>query len=113
MLGDQTRNRAELCIALALSQTGQHGTVVCLGAHSRQQLYMPFPLLRRKRTAYIPLPSHGTVSNAIALRVLTALQKGLQGDLKDQEVPPPLLLLDGAHETADREQTLTFFLRTG
>lgn len=113
VLGGQTRNRTELCIALALSQTGQHGTVVCLDAHRRQQLEMPFRLLLRKDAAYIPLPSDGMVSNAIAQRVLTTLQKGLQGDLNDKEVPPPLLLLDGARETADWGQTLTFFLRTG
>ena len=113
ILGGQRRNRTELCIALALRQTGQNGVIVCLDAHRRQQLEMPFRLLLRKRAAYIPLPSDGTVSNAIAQRVLTTLQKGLQGDSNDKEVPPPLLLLDGARETADWEQPLTFFLRTG
>ena len=100
ILGGQTRNRTELCIALALSQTAQHGVVVCLDANRRQQLEMPFRLLLRKRTAYIPLPSDCTVSNTIAQRVLTMLQMGLQGDLKDQEVPQLLLLLYGARETA-------------
>ena len=74
---------------------------------------MPFRLLLRKRMAYLPLPSDGTVSNTTAQRVLTTLQKGLQGSSKDQEVPPPLLLLRGARETTDWERTLTFFLRTG
>ena len=117
ILGGQTRHRTELCLALALRQTGQHGIVVCLDAHRRQQLEMPFHLLLRKRTAYIPLSSGGEVSNAIAQQVLSTLQKGLQvdlqGDLNDTKIPPPLLLLDEAHETADWEQTLAFFLRTG
>jgi hypothetical protein len=121
VLGGQTRSRTELCTALALSQTGQHGVVVCLDAHRRRQLEMPFRLLLRKRAAYILLPADGTVSNAIAQRVLTTLQKGLQVGLQqgpqrglsDKQIPPPLLLLDGALETADWEQTLTFFLRTG
>lgn len=113
ILGGQTQNRTELCIGLALRQAGQHGTVVCLDAHRRQQLEMPFRLLMRERAAYIPLPSDGTVSNATAQRVLATLPKGLQGGQNDKEVPSPLLLLDGARETADWEQTLTFFLRTG
>ena len=117
ILSGQMCSRTELCLALALRQTGQHGVVVCLDAYRRQQLEMPFRLLLRKGAAYIPLPADGTVSNAIAQRVLTTLQKGLQaglqGDVNDKEVSPPLLLLDGVRETADWEQTLTFFLRTG
>ncbi len=109
VLGGQSRDRTELCLGLALHQASQHGVVVCLDAHGRQQLEMPFRLLLREDAAYIPLPAEGTVSDDIAQQVLQTLQAGLG------RTPslPPLLIVDGAQETADWEQTLTFFLRTG
>ncbi len=109
VLGGQPRDRTELCLGLALRQASQHGGVVCLDAHGRQQLEMPFRLLLRADTAYIPLPAEGTVSDDIAQQVLQTLQTGLG------RTPslPPLLIVDGAQETADWEHTLTFFLRTG
>ena len=109
VLGGQPRDRTAFCLGLALRQASQHGVVVCLDAHGRQQLEMPFRLLLREDAAYIPLPAEGTVSDAIAQRVLQTLQSGLG------RTPslPPLLIVDGAQETADWERTLTFFLRTG
>ncbi len=109
VLGGQSRDRTELCLGLALRQASQHGVVVCLDAHGRQQLEMPFRLLLREDAAYIPLPAEGTISDDIAQRVLQTLQAGLG------RTPslPPLLIVDGAQETADWEHTLTFFLRTG
>ncbi len=109
VLGGQPRDRTELCLSLALRQARQHGVVVCLDAHGRQQLEMPFRLLLREDAAYIPLPAEGTVSDDIAQRVLQTLQTGL-GTTPSL---PPLLIIDGAQETADWEHTLTFFLRTG
>ena len=47
VLGGQPRDRTELCLSLALRQARQHGGVVCLDAHGRQQLEMPFRLLLR------------------------------------------------------------------
>ena len=109
VLGGQPRDRTAFCLGLALRQASQHGVVVCLDAHGRQQLEMPFRLLLREDAAYIPLPTEGTVSDAIAQQVLQTLQAGLG------RTPslPPLLIVDGAQETADWERTLTFFLRTG
>ena len=109
VLGGQPRDRTAFCLGLALRQASQHGVVVCLDAHGRQQLEMPFRLLLREDAAYIPLPAEGTVSDAIAQQVLQTLQSGLG------RTPslPPLLIVDGAQETADWERTLTFFLRTG
>lgn len=109
VLGGQPRDRTELCLSLALRQARQHGVVVCLDAHGRQQLEMPFRLLLREDAAYIPLPAEGTVSDDIAQQVLQTLQTGL-GTTPSL---PPLLIIDGAQETADWEHTLTFFLRTG
>ena len=109
VLGGQPRDRTELCLGLALRQAGQHGVVVCLDAYGRQQLEMPFRLLLREDVAYILLPAAGTVSDDIAQQVLQTLQAGLDR----APAPPPLLIVDGARETADWEHTLTFFLRTG
>ena len=109
VLGGQPRDRTDLCLGLALRQASQHGVVVCLDAHGRQQLEMPFRLLLREDAAYIPLPAEGTVSDDIAQQVLQTLQNGLGRT----PAPPPLLIVDGAQETADWEHTLTFFLRTG
>ncbi len=109
VLGGQPRDRTELCLSLALRQARQHGGVVCLDAHGRQQLEMPFRLLLREDAAYIPLPAEGTVSDDIARRVLRTLQTGLGATPS----LPPLLIVDGAQETTDWEHTLTFFLRTG
>ena len=39
------------CISLALRQASQHGVVVCVDAHGRQQLEMPFRLLLREDAA--------------------------------------------------------------
>ena len=109
VLGGQPRDRTELCLSLALRQARQHGVVVCLDAHGRQQLEMPFRLLLREDAAYIPLPAEGTVSDSIAQQVLQTLQAGLGATPS----LPPLLIIDGAQETTDWEHTLTFFLRTG
>ncbi len=109
VLGGRPRDRTELCLSLALRQASQHGVVVCLDAHGRQQLEMPFRLLLREDAAYMPLPAEGSVSDAIAQQVLQTLQTGLGATPS----LPPLLIVDGAQETADWEQTLTFFLRTG
>ncbi len=109
VLGGQPRDRTELCLSLALRQASQHGVVVCLDAHGRQQLEMPFRLLLREDAAYMPLPAEGSVSDDIAQQVLQTLQTGLGAPPS----LPPLLIIDGAQETADWEQTLTFFLRTG
>ena len=109
VLGGQPRDRTELCLSLALRQARQHGGVVCLDAHGRQQLEMPFRLLLREDVAYIPLPAEGRVSDDIAQRVLQTLQTGLGAT----PALPPLLIIDGAQETIDWEHTLTFFLRTG
>ena len=109
VLGGQPRGRTELCLSLALRQARQHGVVVCLDAHGRQQLEMPFRLLLREDAAYIPLPAEGAVSDDIAQQVLRTLQTGLGATPS----LPPLLIIDGAQETPDWERTLTFFLRTG
>ena len=109
VLGGQPRDRTELCLSLALRQANQHGGVVCLDAHGRRQLEMPFRLLLREDVAYIPLPAEGTVSDDIAQQVLRTLQTGLGATTS----LPPLLIVDGAQETTDWEHTLTFFLRTG
>ncbi len=109
VLGGQPRARTELCISLALRQASQHGVVVCLDAHGRQQLEAPFRLLLREDAVYIPLPKEGTVSAAIGRQVLQTLQNGLG----PQTAPPPLLIIDGGHATVAWEHTLTFFLRTG
>ena len=109
VLGGQPRDRTELCIGLALRQTEKNGVVVCLDAHRRQQLEMPFRLLLREQAAYRALPSDGTVSSDVAQQVLRTLQQGLE----QETLPPPLLLLDGVRETSDWEHALTFFLRTG
>ena len=109
VLGGQPRDRTELCISLALRQASQHGVVVCVDAHGRQQLEMPFRLLLREDAAYISLPADGKVSDDIAQQVLQTLQNGFR-----HATPlSPLLLLDGVRETADWEHTLTFFLRAG
>lgn len=109
VLGGQPRDRTELCLSLSLRQASQHSVVVCVDAHRRQQLAMPFRLLLREDAAYIPLPAEGTISATIAQRVLQTLQTGLDGTTS----LPPLLIVDGVRETADWEQTLTFFLRAG
>ena len=109
VLGGQSQDRTDLCVGLALRQTQQQGIVVCLDAHRRQQLEMPFRLLLRGHAAYLPLSGDGHVPNDTAQQVLQTLQKGLRND----STPPPLLLIDGVRETNDWQQTLTFFLRTG
>ncbi len=109
VLGGPLHDRTELCLGLALRQARRHGVVVCLDAHGRQQLEMPFRLLLRKGAAYIPLSEEGTVSDDIAQQVLQTLQAGLG----TTSSPPPLLIIDGAREVAGWEYTLAFFLHTG
>ena len=109
VLGGRLQDRTALCLSLAQRQAEHRGVVVCLDAHRRQQLEMPFRLLFRGRASYIPLSAGGNVPNSVAQQVLQTLQKGLGGGT----VPPPLLLVDGVRETPDWEHTLTFFLRTG
>ena len=110
VLGGQPRDRTELCLSLALRQARQHGVVVCLDAHGRQQLEMPFRLLLREDAAYIPLPAEGTVSD----RYRAAGASNRFRPVLGRRLPClPCSSLMAHERLTDWEHTLTFFLRTG
>ena len=106
VLGGSNTEKSQLLLGLALRQTRQQRSVLCLDGRQQKQTEVQFRLLLRGQHSYIALPPGGAISQDVEQRVLSHMSQGLTSQ-------PPLLLLDAVLETTAWEQTLAFLLKAG
>ncbi len=109
ILGGDATDKTTCVMGLAVRQIRQHGTVLCLDARHHKQTEVYFRLLLRQPTSYLAVPDSGGIPPSAAQAALRAVSRGLAATPS----PPPLLVLDGLHETPDWERTAIFLLNAG
>jgi hypothetical protein len=109
ILGGDATDKTTCVIGLAVRQMAQHGTVLCLDARHHKQTEVYFRLLLRQPTSYLAVPDSNVIPPSAAQAALSAVSRGLAAT----PAPPPLLLLDGLHDTPDWERTVIFLLNAG